>query len=259
MLSDSKRPRCCVTAPPTPALGAADPDTLLFFFQSRSAMSTTAMAKRVSWGQVSRRTGGCGYSLVWRPGCGAAHTRELPAQPRVSSLQQGRGAPGPMLGLLNSPSPSAALTTFSGSSLVAEIPSLTSSVRVGWEGGRGPLTGLHRPAPGSMLMGAACLPDEMLPFSELRGAGPRHHGGGHFFSTFPGSSGKEYGVPGLSTHGPAWLGTPRLIPATLPPHVPVPPRCYFIVPSSRFLRLVLQLGGRRGAGIPLRLHLHHLC
>ncbi|KAF1555718.1 hypothetical protein FQV10_0009573, partial [Eudyptes schlegeli] len=30
--------------------------------------------------------------------------------------------------------------------------------------------------------------DEMLPFSELRGHGPRHHGGGHFFTPFPGSS-----------------------------------------------------------------------
>ncbi|XP_009866804.1 PREDICTED: dnaJ homolog subfamily B member 2-like, partial [Apaloderma vittatum] len=30
--------------------------------------------------------------------------------------------------------------------------------------------------------------DEMLPFSDLRGPGPRHHGGGHFFSPFPGSS-----------------------------------------------------------------------
>lgn len=86
---------------------------------------------------------GSGYSLVWRPSCGAAHTgAPASSQPCVSFLQQGQGAPEPMLGLLNSPSPSAALTMFSGTSLAGEIPLLTSLVRVGWEGTRGQLWGI---------------------------------------------------------------------------------------------------------------------
>ncbi|CAN0145771.1 unnamed protein product [Bubo scandiacus] len=59
---------------------------------SRSAMSTTVMARTDSWGQD-------------------------------------QGAPGPMLGPPNSPSPSAALTMSSGSSLAGETPSLTSLMR----------------------------------------------------------------------------------------------------------------------------------
>lgn len=55
----------------------------------------------------------------------------------------------------------------------------------------------------------------MLPFSELRGAGHRHHGGGHFFSAFPGSSGR--GITG------SWccsrLGSARFVPVR-----PEPPR-----------------------------------
>ncbi|XP_046777955.1 dnaJ homolog subfamily B member 2 isoform X5 [Gallus gallus] len=46
--------------------------------------------------------------------------------------------------------------------------------------------------------------DEMLPFSELRGAGPRHHGGGHFFSTFPGSS--DFFASSFSSGADAGLG-----------------------------------------------------
>lgn len=64
-------------------------------------------------------------------------------------LQQDQEALGPVLGLPNSPSPSAALTMSSGSSLAGETPLLTSSVCAG-QGGQGwlwdnPLTGLgHR-------------------------------------------------------------------------------------------------------------------
>ncbi|XP_065527703.1 dnaJ homolog subfamily B member 2 isoform X2 [Lathamus discolor] len=46
--------------------------------------------------------------------------------------------------------------------------------------------------------------DEMLPFSELRGPGPRHHGGGHFFSTFPGSS--DFFASSFSSGGNRGLG-----------------------------------------------------
>uniref|UniRef100_A0A669PTQ8 DnaJ heat shock protein family (Hsp40) member B2 n=2 Tax=Phasianus colchicus TaxID=9054 RepID=A0A669PTQ8_PHACC len=46
--------------------------------------------------------------------------------------------------------------------------------------------------------------DEMLPFSELRGAGPRHHGGGHFFSSFPGSS--DFFASSFSSGADAGLG-----------------------------------------------------
>ncbi|XP_009988490.1 PREDICTED: dnaJ homolog subfamily B member 2-like, partial [Tauraco erythrolophus] len=46
--------------------------------------------------------------------------------------------------------------------------------------------------------------DEMLPFSELRGPGPRHHGGGHFFSPFPGSS--DFFASSFSSGADAGLG-----------------------------------------------------
>uniref|UniRef100_A0A8C0BFE9 DnaJ heat shock protein family (Hsp40) member B2 n=1 Tax=Buteo japonicus TaxID=224669 RepID=A0A8C0BFE9_9AVES len=46
--------------------------------------------------------------------------------------------------------------------------------------------------------------DEMLPFSELRGPGPRHHGGGHFFSSFPGSS--DFFASSFSSGADAGLG-----------------------------------------------------
>ncbi|XP_062482369.1 dnaJ homolog subfamily B member 2 isoform X2 [Pezoporus occidentalis] len=46
--------------------------------------------------------------------------------------------------------------------------------------------------------------DEMLPFSELRGPGPRHHRGGHFFSTFPGSS--DFFASSFSSGGNRGLG-----------------------------------------------------
>lgn len=49
----------------------------------------------------------------------------------LSSLQQEQAAPGPVLGPPNSPSPSAVLTTSSGSSLVDETPLLNSLVCVG--------------------------------------------------------------------------------------------------------------------------------
>lgn len=72
-----------------------------------------------------------------------------------------------------------------------------------WRGPHGSALLLACQAAGQMLMGWPCLPDEMLPFSELRGPGSRHHGGGHFFSPFPGSSGRRCcqplpgeGVPG---------------------------------------------------------------
>ncbi|KGL86426.1 DnaJ subfamily B member 2, partial [Charadrius vociferus] len=50
--------------------------------------------------------------------------------------------------------------------------------------------------------------DEMLPFSELRGPGPRHHRGGHFFSPFPGSSACHCDAPAawpLTVHPPVCL------------------------------------------------------
>ncbi|XP_009994574.1 PREDICTED: dnaJ homolog subfamily B member 2 [Chaetura pelagica] len=46
--------------------------------------------------------------------------------------------------------------------------------------------------------------DEMSPFSELRGPGPRHHGGGHFFSSFPGSS--DFFASSFSSGADAGLG-----------------------------------------------------
>lgn len=118
-----------------------------------------------------------------------------------------------MLGPPNSPSPSAALMMFSGSSLADETPLLNSLVRVG----QGRLTLGHLSVCGAAaefgnrahgwlwqkvpmsvlcfwftkLMGGLCLSDDMMPFSELRGPGSRHHGGGHFFSPFPGSSGRR--------------------------------------------------------------------
>ncbi|XP_063197510.1 dnaJ homolog subfamily B member 2 isoform X1 [Chroicocephalus ridibundus] len=46
--------------------------------------------------------------------------------------------------------------------------------------------------------------DEMLPFSELRGPGPRHHRGGHFFSPFPGSS--DFFASSFSSGADAGLG-----------------------------------------------------
>ncbi|KAM9284026.1 LOW QUALITY PROTEIN: dnaJ homolog subfamily B member 2 [Cariama cristata] len=45
--------------------------------------------------------------------------------------------------------------------------------------------------------------DEMLPFSELRGPGPRHHGGSHF-SPFPGSS--DFFASSFSSGADAGLG-----------------------------------------------------
>lgn len=94
-----------------------------------------------------------------------------------------------------------------------------------------------------MLMGAACFPDEMLPFSELRGAGPRHHGGGHFFSTFPGSSGREYGVPELSIHG--------LMGSSLPPShptCPCLPGAPLLFPSPDFFTSSFSSGADAGLG-----------
>ncbi|KFW70080.1 DnaJ subfamily B member 2, partial [Pygoscelis adeliae] len=46
--------------------------------------------------------------------------------------------------------------------------------------------------------------DEMLPFSELRGHGARHHGGGHFFTPFPGSS--DFFASSFSSGADAGLG-----------------------------------------------------
>ncbi|KAM8806742.1 dnaJ homolog subfamily B member 2 [Eudromia elegans] len=46
--------------------------------------------------------------------------------------------------------------------------------------------------------------DEMLPFSDLRGPGPRHHGPGHFFSPFPGSS--DFFSSSFSSGADAGLG-----------------------------------------------------
>uniref|UniRef100_A0A8C5U2D1 DnaJ heat shock protein family (Hsp40) member B2 n=1 Tax=Malurus cyaneus samueli TaxID=2593467 RepID=A0A8C5U2D1_9PASS len=46
--------------------------------------------------------------------------------------------------------------------------------------------------------------DEVLPFSELRGPGPRHHGGSHFFSPFPGSS--DFFTSSFSSGADAGLG-----------------------------------------------------
>ncbi|XP_064926852.1 dnaJ homolog subfamily B member 2 isoform X4 [Columba livia] len=105
---------------------------------------------------------------------------------RMDSWEQDQRAPGPMLEPPNSLSPSAALMTSSESSLAGETPSLTSL------------------AAGPMLMGRPCLPDEMLPFSELRGPGSRHHGGGHFFSPFPGSS--DFFASSFSSGADAGLG-----------------------------------------------------
>ncbi|NXN69130.1 DNJB2 protein, partial [Himantopus himantopus] len=46
--------------------------------------------------------------------------------------------------------------------------------------------------------------DEMLPFSELRGPGPRHHRGGHFFSPFAGSS--DFFASSFSSGADAGMG-----------------------------------------------------
>ncbi|XP_071603738.1 dnaJ homolog subfamily B member 2 isoform X2 [Heliangelus exortis] len=46
--------------------------------------------------------------------------------------------------------------------------------------------------------------DEMLPFSELRGPGSRHHGGSHFFTPFPGSS--DFFTSSFSSGADAGMG-----------------------------------------------------
>lgn len=149
---------------------------------------------------------------------------------------------------------------FSGSFSAGETPSLTSLVRVGWEGDRGRgwgpgaavelgdgwmPWGLGAAAEGGLpALQTRCCPSpscEELATGTTEGA-----------TSSPRSLAPQVGVSPAPGAAHAWAAP------GLPPCAPSPAGTDAVAPSCRLLRLVLQLRCRRGAGFPLRLHLHHL-